>query len=106
MEGTHRYAIETSMPLGRRRGTLEIHILEQSVNGVLDLLGRLNPFQAGVYRDGQLFFSGQLITPLYILQYNASGRISESRVEFDMETRKGRLHTTGVAIAPKGHNAL
>lgn len=93
--GTYRYSIEMSAPIGLRRGALELMIRGGAVGGSLTLFRQTRDISSGGCRGGSIRFAGEMRTLMYSLPYTADGTVSDSAVELVFRTEKGCFPATG-----------
>lgn len=94
--GTYRYDIEMSTPLGKRRGNLELMVWNHFLNGYLTMFTRTIPIQNGRCVGNKVSFGGDMKTLMKMLPYLAEGTLSPSGVELMIETQQGSYRTTGI----------
>ena len=94
--GTYRYDIEMSTPLGARRGNLELIVWNDFLNGYLTMFTRTIPIQNGKCFGNKVSFGGDMKTLMNMLPYQANGTLSPTGVELMIETQQGTYHTKGI----------
>ena len=93
--GTYRYDIEMSTPLGKRRGNLELMVWKDFLNGYLTMFTRTIPIRNGKCSGNKVTFDGEMKTLMTMLPYQAEGTVSCGGVELMIETQQGSYPTTG-----------
>lgn len=103
--GTYRYDLEMTTPLGRRRGSLELMVWDRFLNGYLTMFTRTIPIREGYLDRQRISFSGDMKTLLKMSPYQASGSLSPSGVELIISTEQGEYPVTGILTESKGAEA-
>lgn len=99
--GTYQYALEMSTPLGKRRGSLELIVWGNFLNGYLTMFTRTIPIQNGRREDKRIFFDGDMKTMMKMLPYQAEGTLSESEVTLLFSTEQGQYPAQGTLVEAK-----
>jgi len=94
--GTYKYDLEMSTPLGKRRGNLELIVWKDFMNGTLTMFTRTFPIREGKLDGSKVAFSGEMKTLMNMLPYKAQGSASSSGITLTIETNQGRYSVTGV----------
>jgi len=94
--GTYKYDLEMSTPLGKRRGNLELILWKDFLNGYLTMFTRTFPIREGKLDGSKVAFSGEMKTLMNMLPYKAQGSASSSGITLTIETNQGRYSVTGV----------
>lgn len=95
-DGIYSYDLEMIVPLGVRKGEIEIRINGDDVGGTLSILGNSHTFSRATCIDERIVFCGNLKTLMYSLAYEASGQLSADAISFEMNTPRGIFKATGV----------
>lgn len=101
-DGSYRYGIEMTVPLGRRYGQLELRIDGGSVQGVLTMFNRAVPIEGGQCAGSAIQFNGAMRTLSALFHYIARGRVSAHFIELDFDTERGSYHALGTSKAARG----
>ena len=99
--GTYRYDLEMSTPLGKRRGSLELMVWGGFLNGYLTMFTRTIPIRDGRWEGQDLAFAGDMKTFLKTLPYKAHGTLTHSGLELVIATEQGDYPVTGVLTEGK-----
>lgn len=94
--GTYKYDLEMSTPLGKRRGNLELMVWGDFLNGTLTMFTRTFPIRDGRRSGGSILFHGDMKTLMKMLPYQAEGTLLSSGIELTIETDQGKYPVTGV----------
>ena len=94
--GTYKYDLEMSTPLGKRRGNLELIVWKDFLNGYLTMFTRTFPIREGKLDGSNVAFSGEMKTLMNLLSYKAQGAANASCITLIIETNQGRYPVTGV----------
>jgi len=94
--GTYKYDLEMSTPLGKRRGNLELIVWKDFLNGYLTMFTRTFPIREGKLDGSNVAFSGEMKTLMNLLSYKAQGAANASGITLMIETNQGRYPVTGV----------
>lgn len=99
--GTYRYDLEMSTPLGKRRGSLELMVWGNGLNGYLTMFTRTVPIRSGQRFGQRIYFDGDMKTMMKTLPYEAEGTVSNSGVDLLISTEQGAYPVTGILIETK-----
>lgn len=94
--GTYKYDLEMSTPLGRRRGNLELMIWGDFLNGYLTMFTRTIPIRSGKRNGNKITFDGDMKTLMNVIAYHAEGSVTQSGVNMVISTQQGEYPVTGV----------
>lgn len=94
--GTYKYDLEMSTPLGKRRGNLELMVWGDFLNGTLTMFARTIPIKDGKRNGRKVSFQGDMKTLMKMLPYQAEGTVQTSGIELTFETEQGTYPVTGV----------
>ena len=94
--GTYKFDLEMSTPLGKRHGALELMVWKNYLNGYLTMFTRTIPIKGGTVDGSSISFHGDMITLMNTLPYQAQGNISASHVELEIQTDRGKFPARGV----------
>lgn len=98
----HRiYHITMRTPIGQRRGTMELSLRNDRVQGTLHLLAHSEPLAGSVDREGNCRIRGRLITLMRTIEYTAIGKITEKAVDLLLQGERNCFPITGTAIAER-----
>ena len=96
--GTYKYALEMIVPLGKRRGLLELKVSNNRVGGFLTMFTQRLPLETAILSGSELSFTGEMKTLMYPMKYNATGTIDRNTLKLSFNTDKGVFPTTGEAL--------
>lgn len=91
-----RFVIELHTPLGVRRGTMRVDVVQDTISGYLDVMNHAEPFLGKIDGDGYCEFSGKIITLLRAISYHAAGRIKDHRITLDLFGERNLFRITGI----------
>lgn len=94
-DGTYRYSLEMTTPLGQRRGNLEITVHDQAVDGELTMFTRKEPILRGRCEGSRITFTGDMKTLTERIPYCAEGTVNGSRIDILFTTGKGNYSAVG-----------
>ena len=94
--GTYKYDLEMSTPLGKRRGNLELTVDKDILNGCLTMFTRTIPIKEGKVCGSSITFSGTMQTLMSTLLYHAQGSISSSVMQMEFDTDHGHFPASGI----------
>ena len=96
--GTYRYALEMQVPLGKRRGELELKVSNNRICGFLTMFtGRL-PIESATIKGNELTFTGEMKTLISTFSYTAIGTLGSRAIELSFNTDKDMYPAVGEAI--------
>lgn len=72
------YDVTMRTPIGDRYGSMNVTVNQNHVDGILTILKKATPFAGSICEDGSCRISGQLITLMRTIPYEAVGRITKS----------------------------
>lgn len=96
--GTYKYALEMIVPLGKRRGLLELKVSNNRVGGFLTMFTQRLPLETAILSGSELSFTGEMKTLMYPMKYNATGTIDRNALELSFNTDKGVFPATGEVL--------
>lgn len=99
--GTYKYDLEMSTPLGRRRGNLELMVWGDFLNGYLTMFTRTIPIRSGKCDGNKIIFEGDMKTLMNMIAYHAEGTVTQSGVSMVLSTQQGEYRVTGVLTDAK-----
>lgn len=99
--GTYRYALEMSTPLGRRRGYLELCVCKDVLSGSLNMFTRTTPILEGRCSGNQICFRGDMKTPMKTLPYAAGGTATDTGITLTLSTPQGLYPVEGILAEGK-----
>ena len=67
-----KYDIDVKVPLGIRKGSMELKLMDDKVSGCMKLFGNVTPF-TGYVQDGQIHITGTFQTRTRTISYCGSG---------------------------------
>lgn len=91
------YAIVLNTPLGKRNGTMALHISGERVDGYLDLFQHREAVCGELRGDGSCWLHGKFVTMMSEFYYEAVGWLDQSRVELTLRGRRGEYQMLGTA---------
>lgn len=94
-DGTYRYSLEMTTPLGQRRGNLELVVHGQLVDGALTMFTRTLPILGGRWEGNHISFAGDMKTLAELIPYIAEGTVTGSRIDMLFTTRRGSYPAVG-----------
>jgi len=98
VNGTYRYDLVMSTPLGKRHGSLELMVWNHFLNGYLTMFTRTIPIRDGRVDDREIFFSGDMKTLMNEISYQAKGLLSENGVTLTVSTERGQYPVYGELV--------
>ena len=93
---TCAYALEMDTPLGKRRGSLTLHLLEKALSGELTLFTRTTPIREGRRSGSDFTFRGEIKMLVGALPCEVCGTLRENGLEMEIRTARGRYPCRGV----------
>ena len=94
-DGTYQYAVEMTVPLGKRNGRLDLHICKGLVDGALTMFTRVQPIANGSCSGRWICFTGQMRTTLNTISYTAEGTITQAALKLVFYTPQGDYQAVG-----------
>lgn len=101
---TCTYALEMQTPLGRRRGSLTLHLAGESLTGALTLFTRTCPICQGRCTGESLSFQGQLPTLMGPMPCQVQGTFRENMLQLELTTPRGTYPVRGILTPQGGSN--
>lgn len=89
------FRIEMKVPLGVRRGALELDVDGKNIGGTLTMFAHTTEICSVIMERGNVEFSGLMKTLGYSMNYIARGTLNRHGAELDFETEKGTYHAVG-----------
>ena len=96
--GTYLYDLEMTTPLGIRRGSLELIVWKDFLNGYLTMFTRTIPIGEGMCDGNNVSFRGDMKTLMKMIPYQAEGQISGNKISLDFATETCRYCATGTLV--------
>lgn len=93
--GTYDFELEMTTPLGRRRGSLTLAVLGNSLKGSLTMFTRTLPIREGLRKGNNIFFRGEMKTFMKTIPYQAEGEIRDRRIFMTIDSDLGRYAVQG-----------
>lgn len=93
--GTYRYGITMSVPLGKRNGDLYINLTDDRVYGNLTMFTETLPIREGNCTGNKITFSGEMKTLMNTFSYVADGVIELEQIELLFHTERGDFPAVG-----------
>lgn len=94
-DGSYRYSLEMTVPLGKRNGSLEIRILGKNMIGFLTMFTDTQPITCGICTGNGISFQGEMKTLAETIHYIAEGTISQSQIQLVFHTERGDYPASG-----------
>lgn len=94
-DGTYCYAVEMTVPLGKRNGRLEITLHDRKASGYLTMFTDTQPIHRCVCSGNGISFAGEMHLSVGILAYIAEGSISQSQLKLIFHTDNGDYSAIG-----------
>lgn len=93
----YNYDVVLETLLGQRKGTMQLVIDEEKVNGFLSILEKTEPCCGTMDHSGLCKLSGKIVTLLKEFAYTATGYIDEKHVDLILKSGKSIFQMTGTA---------
>lgn len=90
------YKVMLNTELGKKKGTMNIHIHENKVEGLLNLLKHSEPIYGTVDIDGSCQLHGKIVTLLKELAYVATGHIGDDNLNLNLQIGTSRYLLMGI----------
>ncbi|MGM9538615.1 MAG: hypothetical protein ACI3VN_09830 [Candidatus Onthomonas sp.] len=94
-DGNYQYDLLMTVPLGKRKGKLEIVIQKSAVEGYLTMFTVTLPITQGACNGNQIRFAGEMKTMTNIFPYEVTGTISRIRTDLVFHTEYGDYPAVG-----------
>jgi len=94
--GTYLYDLCMSVPLGKRRGELQLIVEDHFLNGYLTMFSRTIPIRNTQRTGNQISFAGEMITLMNTIPYKAVGSVAKDRIELEIMTERGNYSAFGM----------
>lgn len=92
------YVITLDTPLGIRKGTLELEILETKIDGYLSIFGNRESVAGELTDDGACRLNGKFVTLMREFFYEATGYITCDNIALTLRSGQSVFPLNGVAI--------
>lgn len=89
------YNISMKTLLGLKHGTIELFNRDGVITGFLNILGKHNAFKGTLDKSGVCKFSGNFVTLVQTIPYEATGYADDKRIELDLIGKRYKFHLTG-----------
>lgn len=95
------FNIRMNVPLGCRNGTLSFTKNgEQFITGMLCLFQNKTPLTGKLSPDGEIAFSGQIITLIRTFPYQAQGTVDGGKIKLEVIGDRSHFIITGEEVTP------
>lgn len=94
-----QYNVTMQVPIGVRYGTMAVTADDGRVDGLLTILKTV-PFHGVIREDGRCMLSGELITLMRTIPYEAVGRITENDLHLTLTGEQETFELSGSAVVP------
>lgn len=78
-----KYDIDVKVPLGIRKGSMELEFMDDKISGCMKLFGNMTPF-SGYVQNGQIHITGTLQTRIRTISYRGSGAKKEDEIHLQL----------------------
>lgn len=89
------YTIALQTPIGIRNGSMDIRINGNIASGMMHILNHSEPFHGEINDNGKCNFTGQLVTRMRTIPYQAVGLINQDHIDLTLVGGKETFHLTG-----------
>ena len=90
-----KYKISMKTPMGVKDGFLTFKTAGNDLSGVLEILGKENPFEGGTVDGNNLKFSGTFQSIMGKTPYDGEGTIDGDAIQGVSHTKMGDMPLTG-----------
>lgn len=90
-----KYKISMKTPMGVKDGFLTFKTAGNDLSGVLEILGKENPFEGGSVDGNKLKFSGTFQSIMGKTPYDGEGTIDGDTIQGVSHTKMGDMPLTG-----------
>lgn len=80
-----KYDIEVKVPLGIRKGSMKLEVLDDKINGWMQLFGNVTTF-TGCIENGQIHITGTLQTRIRTISYRGSGAKKADEIHLQLRS--------------------
>ena len=88
------YKISLATQIGKKSGKLFLSVIENKIDGFLEVLGRKQPF-CGEKTASGCVIRGQLKTLVSVFDYTATGFFDDKSISLDLTYKHGVFRLTG-----------
>ncbi len=89
------YNISMKTLLGIKNGTIELFNRDGIITGFLNILGKHNAFEGTLDESGACNFSGNIVTLVQSIPYEAKGYADDKRIDLNLVCKRYNFHLTG-----------
>jgi hypothetical protein len=93
-----KYKISMKTPMGVKDGYLTFKTAGTDLSGVLEILGKENPFEGGTVDGNNLKFSGTFASIMGKTAYDGEGTIDGDTIQGVSHTKMGDMPLTGTRV--------
>ncbi|MCD8086548.1 MAG: hypothetical protein LUF28_09575 [Clostridiales bacterium] len=93
----YQYRIQVQTPMGMRRGFLELALGGPALTGVLTVMGRREPVEGVLNRDGSCTIYGRLRAVSKEFSFSAVGRVDCQKLTLTVTSGRSTFQVTGIA---------
>ncbi|MCD8342423.1 MAG: hypothetical protein LUC87_09810 [Clostridiales bacterium] len=93
----YQYRVQVKMPTGVRKGTMELELGGPKLTGSLTILGRTEPVEGILNRDGSCTLRGRLRAMTREVVFSAVGRVDCQGLTLTVTSGRSTFQVTGIA---------
>jgi hypothetical protein len=93
-----KYKISMKTPMGVKDGFLTFRTTGGALSGILEILGKENPFEGGTVDGDDLKFSGTFQSIMGKTQYDGEGSVDGDVLKGVSHTKMGDMPLTGTRV--------
>ena len=93
----YQFTITMTVPLGTRRGFMELQETGGLIIGQMHILGRDTSFSGSLFPDNRCELTGNMTLLTRSFAYRAAGTLTEQNIDLKLYGERNRLHITGEA---------
>ena len=93
-----KYSASINTPMGAINGMITLMSNNNSVQGIIEMMGMKNTFNGSKIKDDAAKFSGNFNTPLGNIEYNATCTVMGDTLELIANTNKGNFKIQGKRV--------
>lgn len=91
----YQYNVTLQTPMGERYGEMTVTIERDRIKGTLTILKKTTPFHGVMLGDENCRISGELITLMRTIAYEAMGKINEKSLHLILKSEREVLELFG-----------
>lgn len=97
MDGVYETTIKT--PMGNINARIALKQMENTINGMVEVMGSKNPLSVGKVNGNKCYFSGEMKNNMLSLKYDITGELVGNTLNIYAKTNMGEFKLQAKKVA-------